>query len=90
MTGSEARDLVAVVPLPEGWHVEVQVLRKFRYRDKLRLVAHHDSMPRFGWEGYAADKGLAILVGRIEQEAEALTVTTDAAGWIRSIEGGAA
>jgi hypothetical protein len=89
VTYPEARELCSAVKYPKGWHVEPRLVRRFKWRDKLNLIAFHDSMPVFGWTGYAVEDGLAWLIRRIEKDAgqawAGVTVTTDSEGWIREV-----
>jgi hypothetical protein len=85
---AEARVLCAQVRLPDGWTIQVVGVRPFRYRDQIKLAAFHRSMPEMGWSGYDVPGGIAFLMRRIEKETvwSGVTVTTDAEGWVRSVE----
>ena len=89
MVGAEARALVERTPLPDGYAIEVQVMRRYRYRDEIRFVVRKDAMPVDGWQGATnPEKGLDWLVRRIEKDVgwAGVVVTTDSEGWVRSIE----
>jgi hypothetical protein len=86
---TEVAPLVDAMRLPEDWSIAVHRLRSFRYRDKVRLVAYEGAIPKHGWEGYDVPGGLAYLERRIEGgSTTGYVVTTDAEGWVRSIEEG--
>ena len=89
MRASEVAPLIDAMKLPPQWSIGVRRLRSFKYRDKVQLVAYEGAIPKHGWQGYDVTGGLDYLERRICGGSEGgVTVTTDAMGWIRSIEGG--
>ena len=87
VTGPEARALCGQLRLPPGWHIEPIVKRTYKYRCEFSLVAFKDSMPVHGLPHiYDVARALPVLIEWIEAQPRPMTVTTDGAGFITSIE----
>lgn len=86
MTVIEIRAHVAAQSLPDGWVITPRVVREYRHRNEWALDVLHDGVrvTSFG-HLYDVKRALPVVVRWIEGQV-AMTVTTDAAGWVRSIE----
>lgn len=89
-----ADELVAAAPLPDGWSLEAEELRRYKYRSLWRLTARYRGAGRLRWDVYRVAAALPAIVERIAEEAaieaQRVVVTTDGAGWVRDIQEGAA
>lgn len=90
---TDPRELIAAanLTLPAGWSLAIEERRRYAYRSLWRITASHDGHDRLRWDVYRVGAALPAICERVQEEADNdVVVTTDAAGWIKRIEEGAA
>jgi hypothetical protein len=86
---ADADAIIADVTLPDGWRLETRPMRVYRYRCLWGLFLY-DPAGAIVWKNAVYDLRGAVHAAanhaRREAYPRAVTVTTDADGWVTSIE----
>lgn len=86
MTDEQVRELVAAATLPEGWTLRAEVRKRYPYRNLWRVVAAFQGHARAHWDIYRVGPALPAIVEWCERQRGGLIVTSDADGYVTSIE----